>query len=218
MAVRYFADDFDVSEWPDAGHVDIATRRDPPSLQAVPATKNAYRESLSAAVARATTKFFTHDVEVTLTWFISEERRYHTHIVADLDNVLKPTIDALVGPDGVLFDDNQVQSIKASWISGTTRGDSGYELRVGALMPDDMISRGGKFVQITPSRCFYVPAMSPDHERRFVDHYVCISNDLANLRSAGTPEDMLRSLEPISRSFPPARLKRFDVLQPYEFR
>jgi hypothetical protein len=202
LAIKYSADDFAVSESVDASHVYIETRLDPPSLQAAAATKNAYRASLATAVARGTSRCFTHDVAVALTWIIAEERRYRTHIVADLDNVLKPTIDALVGPDGVLFDDNQVQSIEASWHTGATPQDFGFWLRVESLGIGNFTPRGGKFVEITPTQCYYVPVAPPDAQRSYVDLLVRMNRERARWVAAGRTDEELYLLSPIARSFP----------------
>lgn len=43
-------------------------------------------------------------------------------LVADLDIVMKPILDAVTGPDGVLIDDNQIHSIKASWMTPGAHG------------------------------------------------------------------------------------------------
>lgn len=215
--MAFSADDFIVSESIEAAVVDIDSRVDPPSLQASATTKKAYRAALSCAVAANTSRYFTHDVSVTLTWIITEERRYQTHVVSDLDNVLKTTIDALAGPKGVLIDDNQVQSIQASWNTGLGRDDGGFLLRVEALRRDDFLSRGGTFVQITPARCFYVPAAPPHHQRRYVDQLVWMNEKREALEAEGFPKDELHFVTPQSRSFPRARLSRFEVLLPGEF-
>jgi hypothetical protein len=108
--------DFAVQEWYDAGRVEIRGAVDPISLQAAGERKAKFQESLSKAVAASTTGVYTGDVEVTIRWFISQKRRYGTHIVADLDNVIKPLLDAVAGPDGLMMDDNQVQSLQVTWL------------------------------------------------------------------------------------------------------
>lgn len=108
---------FEVSEWIGAGRVIIESSIPPVSLQATSARKREFKALLSEAIGKNTTTHFVHDVKVEFTWKIEEQRRYETHIVADLDNLLKPLLDAATGPTGVLIDDNQVQQIGASWIN-----------------------------------------------------------------------------------------------------
>jgi len=140
---------FNVEEHYDAGRVDIRSMIDPISLQADPGRKDAFKDALSAAVTRATKGIYIHHVEVTLVWFIEEAERYQTHLVADLDNVMKPILDAVTGPGGILIDDNQVQSIRASWMTPGGLG-AGFELSFDALTPDEYVEREGlTFVEFT---------------------------------------------------------------------
>lgn len=215
--VSYSPDQFLVEEFVESAQVRVSTQVDPPSLQAAGAVKNAYKAALSQAVAANTTRFFDHDVSVTLTWFVSERRRYRTSSIADLDNVLKPTIDALVGPAGVLFDDNQVQSIQASWRVGVHLGERGFDLKLEALRLDEFVRRGGRFVEIRHDLCYYVPAMPAEHARRFVDVLVMMNRQRERLEAEGWSGDAPWGLAPLARPFPRARLSRFELLRPDQF-
>ena len=217
QTVAYSPDQFLVEELVGSAQMRVSTQVDPPSLQASGTVKNLYRAALSAAVSANTTRFFDHDVSVTLTWFVSERRRYRTSSIADLDNVLKPTIDALVGPQGVLFDDNQVQSIQASWRVGMRQGEKGFDLKVEALRLDEAVPRGGRFVEIKHDLCYYVPAMPAEHERIFIDRLVTMAYERERFVAKGFLEDALWELTPLARPFPRARLSRFKVLRPDQF-
>src|SRR5260370_25193106 len=108
--------DFVVSECYDAARVEIVSARDPVSLQASAARKASLKADLATVAAAGTTGVFTGDVEVTIEWFVSQQVRYGTHMVAGLDNIVKPLLPAVTGPDGVMIDDNQVQSLRVSWL------------------------------------------------------------------------------------------------------
>ncbi|WP_238423056.1 RusA family crossover junction endodeoxyribonuclease [Gordonia sp. 'Campus'] len=216
-SVSYSPDQFLVEEFVGSAQMRVSTQVDPPSLQASGAVKNAYKAALSKAVAANTTRFFDHDVSVTITWFVSERRRYRTSSIADLDNVLKPTIDALVGPAGVLFDDNQVQSIQASWRVGMRLGERGFDLKLEALRLEDFVPRGGRFVEIRHDLCYYVPAMPAEHARRLVDVLVMMNRERERFEAEGWAEDVLWGLTPLARPFPRARLSRFELLRPDQF-
>lgn len=215
--MSYSPDQFLVEEFVGSAQMRVSTQVDPPSLQASGAVKDAYRAALSKAVAANTTRFFDHDVSVTFTWFVPERRRYRTSSIADLDNVLKPTIDALVGPEGVLFDDNQVQSIQASWRVGMRLGERGFDLKVEALRLDEFVPRGGRFVEIRHDLCYYVPAMPAKHARGFVDVLVVMNRERERFEAEGWSEDALWGLMPLARPFPRARLSRFELLRPDQF-
>lgn len=89
--------DFVVSEYYDAASVKILSTRDPLSLQASAARKASLKADVATVVAAGTTGVFTGDVEVTIEWFVSQQIRYGTHMVADLDNIVKPLLDAVTG-------------------------------------------------------------------------------------------------------------------------
>ena len=44
------------------------------------------------------------------------QQHYESDRTADIDNVIKPILDGLTGPDGVMIDDNQVQNVQCYWI------------------------------------------------------------------------------------------------------
>lgn len=131
---------FNVTEIYDQARVEICSAADPVSLQSGTSRRAAFQSPLSSAISRGTRGVFIHDVEVTLVWSIEESQRYQTHLVADLDNVLKPILDAATGPGRILIDDNQVQSIRASW---TTPGSLGRGICISfeALRADEVIER-----------------------------------------------------------------------------
>lgn len=207
---------FEVFESPDHSVIEIHSDVDPISLQASVARKNKYRGALSAAVAQNTSRLFVHDVTVSLVWVIAEERRYRTHIVADLDNILKPSIDALVGPTGVMIDDNQVQSIQASWNTGLGRSE-GFMLRVESLGRGDYLPRGGRFVEIATGQCFYVPPMGARQQKDYVGRLVEMNAKREELIALGARQDLLWAVTPLARSFPRARLGKFEILSPNGF-
>jgi hypothetical protein len=55
-------------------------------------------------------------VGVTIELWRREQEQYESDRSADIDNVIKPILDGLVGPEGVMIDDNQVQNVQCYWI------------------------------------------------------------------------------------------------------
>jgi Holliday junction resolvase RusA-like endonuclease len=78
--------------------------------------------------------------EVRLTWhlFLDEQDRWESDTGADVDNFAKLLNDAVKGPDGLLFDDCQVQRLEVAWLAA----DAGqyFELTVHSL-PDEFVTR-----------------------------------------------------------------------------
>src|SRR5205823_6448211 len=63
---------------------------------------------------------FWGEVAVSWTMYFDEQRRLESDGEADLDNYAKLLNDSIVGPNGVLIDDSQIQSLHIYWID--TRG------------------------------------------------------------------------------------------------
>ncbi|MCQ4208339.1 RusA family crossover junction endodeoxyribonuclease [Streptomyces longispororuber] len=208
--------DFDVQEFRSHGRVDIRSTVDPISLQASPVRKAEFKAALGSAVQKATRGIFTHDVEVTLVWFLEESRRYQTHLVADLDNVLKPILDAVTGPVGIMIDDNQIQSIRASWM--TPGPPTGFELQFAALMGDDYQDREGlSFVEFSADRCYSLPQAEPSVQASLVRAYGAGLAEYRKMLDAGVSESEARMVLPIARPFPRARLGKFEVAHHTDF-
>ncbi|MFE4965664.1 RusA family crossover junction endodeoxyribonuclease [Streptomyces sp. NPDC056660] len=208
--------DFDVQEFRDHGRVDIRSAVDPISLQADPVRKASFKEALGSAVQKATTGVFTHDVEASLVWFIEESRRYQTHLVADLDNVLKPILDAVTGADGIMIDDNQIQSIRASWMTPVSQ--TGFELQFAALTGDDYLSREGlTFVEFSADRCHILPQVARSVQVDLVRGYRAALEAYQKLLDEGISESVARSVLPLVRPFPRARLGKFEVRHHTDF-
>ena len=138
--------------------------------------------------------------------------------VADLDNVLKLILDAATGPNGILVDDNQIQSIRASWMTPGSLGP-GIRVTFEALMVDEFLARGGlTFVEFSPDRCYMLPGCAEDDQRGIVSSYRTSVSAYERLVAAGIHPDAARRVLPIPRPFPRARLGKFTVRHQAEFR
>jgi len=210
--------DFDVNEWLEVGRVEIVSARDPVSLQASGARRASLKADLGAAVAAATTGVFLGDVEVTIGWYVSAEVRYGTHMIADIDNIVKPLLDAVTGPDGVMIDDNQVQSLKINWESPHNSSVK-FRLVLEAIMPGEYLSREGLFfVEFSPACCF--PVLLVEESDLFVRHAVRYLSRVFETHQWLVDHDassMARRILPIQRFFPRSRLGRYIVRPSSDF-
>ncbi|GHE84587.1 hypothetical protein GCM10018785_60650 [Streptomyces longispororuber] len=204
--------DFAVRESCEHGRVDIRSAVDPVSLQADPVRKAGFRNALASAVRSGTRGVVTHDIEVTLLWYVEESRRYQTHLVADLDNVLKPLLDAVTGADGIMIDDNQVQSIRASWLTPGAR--TGFDLEFRALSADGYMSREGiSFMEFGADRCYILPQAEKGVQDGFVRTYRAALAAYQGMLDEGIAESVARAVLPAARPFPRARLGTFTVVR-----
>jgi Holliday junction resolvase RusA-like endonuclease len=56
-------------------------------------------------------------VQIEFVWYLHGVERQETDKVGDIDNITKPILDALTGPEGILIDDAQIGSIHTFWMS-----------------------------------------------------------------------------------------------------
>ena len=208
---------FTVNEWHEVSRVEIMSARDPISLQASAHGRARFKADLAAAVAGSTTGIFTRDVEVTIVWYVSEQLRYGKHMVADIDNIVKPILDAVTGPDGLMIDDNQVQSLRVSWIDPYDPMVK-FRLSIEALEQDEYLEREGLFfVEFSPERCFPMFGnLPPQAIPMFVQYLDELLRGQEELVASGMGGHAKRFL-PVQRFFPRNRLGRFTVRPSTDF-
>ena len=86
-------------------------------------------------VIKGATYYLTGEVQIEIEWLVHERERYETDSSPDIDNIVKPMLDALSGLHGILIDDCQVQAVSCHWIDWT-RNDHQINLRI-KYFPDE---------------------------------------------------------------------------------
>ncbi|MDN4644186.1 RusA family crossover junction endodeoxyribonuclease [Arthrobacter sp. PsM3] len=192
--------------------VRIEATVDPVSLQTDSDRKKTFQSALAAAIKNNTDRIFTGDVKAEITWFISEERRYNTHIVADIDNIIKPLFDAVTGPGGIMIDDNQVQQIGASW-DDAEPGKLKFTMVITALFPSEFIPRHNlEFVDLgRPYGCMLVPDMPAEIKLMLITSVADAVRRHRALLAMGSEPGAAKMHMPMQRFYPSARLKGFEV-------
>lgn len=56
------------------------------------------------------------DVKIEILWTVHPIKRYESPNAIDMDNIIKPILDSMSGPNGILIDDTQVQEITSYWV------------------------------------------------------------------------------------------------------
>lgn len=92
----------------------------PPSLQAPSKIKLPFKTEIKRLISQARC-LFVHDISVDIVVYTLLNRKYESDSSVDLDNMLKPLLDALAGFEGIIIDDCQVQSINIHWIDSYGR-------------------------------------------------------------------------------------------------
>lgn len=100
---------------PEYGELTMSFELEPVSLQ----SNSTKREFVKNEIRKTTKKLnylLSGDVKVEIQWLLHEKERYESPDSPDMDNIIKPILDGLCGPNGVLIDDCQVQTVGSHWI------------------------------------------------------------------------------------------------------
>jgi Holliday junction resolvase RusA-like endonuclease len=191
------------------------------TVAAAPVAAQAKLKSRKAALRDEVRKLFvplryllSGEVHVDIEWAIHEKDRYETDAAPDIDAILKPLLDAMSGPDGVLVDDSQVQSVACRWIDYGSREQSlKFEIR---FLAHEWVSKKGLiFVHFGDSLCFPLEDTMPtdlalrcaETVRRMLDTKRKIEAETGDYYAA-------RRMLPAQRMFHRTRVaQKFDVLE-----
>ncbi len=130
------------------------------TVAAAPVSAQAKLKARKAALQDKIRKLFvplgyllSGEVHVDIKWVIHEKDHHETDAAPDIDAILKPLLDAMSGPDGLLVDDSQVQSVACRWIdSGSREQCLKFEIR---FLADEWVSKKGLiFVHFGDNLCF----------------------------------------------------------------
>ena len=187
-------------------------------LKLPPVSQQARSESKAAfgAALRDVTQEFqfllSGDVSVSVEWTVSEQARYETDRSPDVDNILKPLLDAIAGPGGILVDDNQVQHVSCHWIDSY----AGAEHLVITLRysPDEWLRKNGLyFVQLSGGLCVPLSHETPIEFQRIVVSRYESALELRNKALAkGIEYYSANYIMPVQRVFHRTRLGAFEVV------
>lgn len=209
--------DINLKEPPEFGELQIQI-----NLAAVSVQSKAEAKKLLVAAIRSETRplkyILTGDVSVDIEWLVHERTRYESDTSPDVDNVVKPTLDAFAGPEGLIIDDCQVQSVSVSWIDWTA---AEQQLRITfRYSPDEWTSRAGlRFVQFGGALCLPVADGLPDDILNLVlDHYERMLVMAQHAEVLFGDYYLSRLVLPVQRLFHRTRIHGFPVVNLSELR
>jgi Holliday junction resolvase RusA-like endonuclease len=195
----------------DSGELTILVKAPPVSLQSAAARKEIVTDLIRKDTVRRDF-FISGDVQIEVEWMQNEHWRYETHLSPDVDNILKPTIDAICGPSGVLLDDCQVQAVSCRWIDWT-RTDQQFEIRI-RFFPDEWLHKSGLlFIHMGQSLCFpFNVGIPPIALMVLVTTVVTAFEARDELLRLGAGPELASRVMPIQRFFNRARIAtRFPI-------
>lgn len=139
------------NEW---GCLEFEINKAPVSLQANSAKRTEFKNHIISLVQNAK-YLLSGDIKVFIEWHVHEQKRYETSSSADVDNIIKPLLDALTGPKGIMIDDSQVQTISCNWIDSYSYAIERIVVNV-EYSPDEFLPKEG-LVFVKVQEHLYMP-------------------------------------------------------------
>lgn len=182
------------------GEYEFVVLGKPASQQSSSTVRRAYQDKIRAATAGCKNIFFG-EVEIRIVWLTGMRERYTTDATPDTDNILKPTLDALTGRDGLIFDDCQIQSVVCHWIDKNPGSDDKLEISLRTLdgTGDGVIDKDmAVFLQHGGSVYYLFPMFKQDVAEILYEAWQNSFASVEKLKSMGVPEEDAEYLWPVN--------------------
>lgn len=105
----------------------------------------AFREAIQAEIKNRF--FYTNEVRLDIVLHLDVQTVLETDETADVDNYAKAILDGLKGPNGILFDDTQVQALTVYWLDSYGRDRTYFEVSISSS-PDDFMLKPVEFYEM----------------------------------------------------------------------
>lgn len=191
------------------GRFSFEIKRSPVSLQAKPDRKSEFKEFVVEQL-KSVSFLLSGDVKVSIEWYTHEQKRYETSASADIDNIIKPLLDALCGPNGIMIDDNQVQSICCNWFDYDDTENEKIIVKV-EFSPSDFVLKEGLFF-INVHQHLYMPlweSLDKKAQQLMVDSFVKMLKIREEMVAAGIDYYQGKAVMSVQRVFHKGRLDGF---------
>ncbi|GHC21156.1 RusA family crossover junction endodeoxyribonuclease [Aidingimonas halophila] len=96
------------------GKAEFSLMGSPASVQAKKDVRDAYLQSIRNQF-KDIKYLLTGELILNVTWLLPVKSRFETDAKADIDNCIKPIIDAFTGPSGFFIDDCQIRGLYICW-------------------------------------------------------------------------------------------------------
>jgi Holliday junction resolvase RusA-like endonuclease len=96
------------------GKAEFVVHGSPASVQSKKSVRDAYLGSIKKQFSNLK-YLLTGEIILNVTWLLPAKQRFETDAKSDIDNCIKPIIDAFTGPDGFFIDDCQLRGLYICW-------------------------------------------------------------------------------------------------------
>jgi hypothetical protein len=153
------------------------------------------------------------DVKVGIEWTLHEQDRYESDAPPDVDNILKPVLDSLCGPQGVLIDDCQVQAVDCRWLDWTLR-EQRVEITIDFRNDEWIPKKDLCFMHLGSSIYFPINTTAPAAARLLLIDGVCrMWSAREALIKIGADYYAANGVMSIQRVFHRSRVTRFPAVE-----
>jgi Holliday junction resolvase RusA-like endonuclease len=97
-----------------SGEANFTLPGSPASVQSKKGVRESYLQSIRTRL-KDIKYLLTGELMLDVTWFVPAKSRFETDAKADIDNCIKPIIDAFTGPEGLFIDDCQIRGLYICW-------------------------------------------------------------------------------------------------------
>ncbi|GEM_PF-1449161 len=107
--------------------------------------RRAFREAIQAELSNKF--FYSNEIRLDIVLYLDVQTILETDETADVDNYSKAISDALKGPDGLYFDDTQIQALSIYWLDCYGRDKAHFEISISGS-PDDFVLKPVEFYEM----------------------------------------------------------------------
>lgn len=112
--------------------------------------------------------YLVGDISFHLLWNLHEHRRIETNGAADIDNILKPIIDAFTGFGALIIDDNQIDDVQGQWGHYYDYENDKFVVTIN-YEPNQLIHKDSLFLLLLEKNIYIPIKYHPDRDSRVVE-------------------------------------------------
>lgn len=155
----------------------------------------------------------TGDVRVMITCHSPEQVRFEHDCMYDMDNVIKPILDGICGPEGLICDDCQVEYISNHWMDHVE--SEYFDVKIDYVYNEFMPKHGIVFVNIDRALCY--PLLVEKRNIDVVKSLQVMHEEKNKLMSEGALYGDCYEFIPLQRVFHKSKISKFRVVTVDEF-
>lgn len=159
------------------GYINFFVIQKPPSVQNKITKKQELKDSVQN-ITKTSDYIITGACWVNIEYYSSNFNRYKNPGVYDIDNIIKPILDSLIGIHGVILDDSLFERVGVNWID--TNHDEHFEVTI--EYPDMIYVKKEELLVVKSENgwCLPMPKLIVNHKPNAIVNYFNIWNSINN--------------------------------------